>query len=292
MTESPGRIVGLLADRRRRDELVGLVALVGGAAAASPRVGVVLGLAVARAGRRPSRCGPSACRGPSRSSGRRRSRCARRPPRPALLDRREQSARRRRRRVAPVGEGVDDEVLDARLARRCSISALRWRSEECTPPSETSPIRCTRGASRSASRSTSFSASEPSSTASSMRARSCGTIAPGAEVEVADLGVAHLPGGQADGLAAGGQLRVVVALPQPVEHRRVGERDRVARPVRRQPPAVEDDEADGGNRAHGVLSLARRLDDRGERARRRGWRRRRARRRRRAAPAARRRSRA
>ena len=91
-----------------------------------------------------------------------------------------------------------------------SISALRWRSEECTPPSETSPIRCTRGASRSASRMTSFSASEPSSTALSMRSEVLRDDRAGAEVEVADLGVAHLPRRQSDRLAARGQLRVVV----------------------------------------------------------------------------------
>src|SRR5690242_6689921 len=58
------------------------------------------------------------------------------------------------------------------------ISAFRWRSLECTPPSEASPIRCTRGASSSAACSTSLAASEPSWTASSIRARSCLTIAP------------------------------------------------------------------------------------------------------------------
>ena len=50
-----------------------------------------------------------------------------------------------------------------------------------------------------------------------------------AEVEVADLGVAHLPVGQPDGAAAGGQRRVRVALPERVEDRRV-------RPARRRCP--------------------------------------------------------
>jgi hypothetical protein len=53
----------------------------------------------------------------------------------------------------------------------------------------------------------------------------------GAEVEVADLAVAHLALGQPDGAPAGGQLRVAVALPQLVEHRCLGERQRVARPI-------------------------------------------------------------
>ena len=61
----------------------------------------------------------------------------------------------------------------------------------------------------------------------------------GAEVEVPDLRVAHLPVGQPDGAPAGRQLRVRVARPQLVEDRRVGQRDRVARARRREPPAVE-----------------------------------------------------
>ncbi len=66
----------------------------------------------------------------------------------------------------------------------------------------------------------------------------------GAEVEVADLRVAHLPGRQADGLAAGGQGRRVVGLPQLVEDGGVGERDGVARARLREAVAVEDDERD------------------------------------------------
>ena len=90
---------------------------------------------------------------------------------------------------------------------------------------------------------------------------------PRAEVEVADLRVAHLPLGQPYARAAGGQRGVVVLLPESVEHRRVGERDRVARPIRRQPPAVEDHQADGGDRAsrRGGVEPARDLDDARER---------------------------
>ena len=52
---------------------------------------------------------------------------------------------------------------------------------------------------------------------------------PGAEVEVADLGVAHLPVRQADVAALGRELRVRIAVPELVEDRGVGLRDRVAR---------------------------------------------------------------
>src|SRR5262249_41511393 len=66
----------------------------------------------------------------------------------------------------------------------------------------------------------------------------------GAQVGVADLRVPHLPFGQPDRTAGGGQLRVRVARPQVVEHRRRGKFDGVSRPRRRHPPAAEDEEAD------------------------------------------------
>ena len=50
-------------------------------------------------------------------------------------------------------------------------------------------------------------ASDPSCTARSIRVRSCITTLPGAEVEMADLGVAHLALGQPDRAPAGGQRR-------------------------------------------------------------------------------------
>jgi hypothetical protein len=74
---------------------------------------------------------------------------------------------------------------------------------------------------------------------------------PGAEVEVADLAVAHLALRQPDRRPARGQLRVREALEQPVEDRRAGEVDGVAGPGRGDPPAVEDDE-DGGGERHGA----------------------------------------
>ena len=107
--------------------------------------------------------------------------------------------------------------------RRCSI-------EECTPPSETRPMRWTR--------------STPSKRGlqhrvARQRAVGDGLVdarqvladdRAGAEVEVADLGVAHLPLGQPDRAAAGRQLRVRVARPEVVEDRRVGQLDGVAGP--------------------------------------------------------------
>ncbi len=63
--------------------------------------------------------------------------------------------------------------------------------------------------------------------------------------EVADLRVPHLPGRKAHRLARRRECRVRVPLPESVEHRRAGELDGVPWPRRRNPPAVEDDEADG-----------------------------------------------
>src|SRR5207244_10283021 len=66
---------------------------------------------------------------------------------------------------------------------------------------------------------------------------------PGTDREVADLGVAHLPRRQSDGLAGRVERRVRVGAPQAVEVRRVRQFDRVARPGRGATPAVEDDES-------------------------------------------------
>ena len=63
-----------------------------------------------------------------------------------------------------------------------------------------------------------------------------------ADREVADLRVAHLAVGKADRRARRGECRVWIPLPESVEHRRLGELDRVAGPRGRDPPPVEDDE--------------------------------------------------
>ena len=90
---------------------------------------------------------------------------------------------------------------------------------------------------------------------------------------MADLGVAHLPVGKPDVAPAGRQRRVRVALPELVEDRASGERDRVAGPGLGQPPAVEDDQAATGpardqppprRSSAASLRLARQLADREE----------------------------
>ena len=64
----------------------------------------------------------------------------------------------------------------------------------------------------------------------------------GAEVEVTDLGVAHLSLGQTDIGPPGGQGGVGEGVPQSVEDRRFGEIDRVSGSGLGQPPSVEDDQ--------------------------------------------------
>ncbi len=64
--------------------------------------------------------------------------------------------------------------------------------------------------------------------------------AAGSDREVADLRVAHLSRRQPDRFARCGERRLRVLIVQPVEHRRVGELDGVARPRRSDAPAVQD----------------------------------------------------
>ena len=66
--------------------------------------------------------------------------------------------------------------------------------------------------------------------------------ASGADRQMSDLRVPHLPGRKADRLAGSGEGRVRVLSPEAVEGRRVGELDGVSRPRRSEAPAVQDDE--------------------------------------------------
>ena len=64
----------------------------------------------------------------------------------------------------------------------------------------------------------------------------------GADRQVPHLGVPHLPLRQPGGLTRGDEGRVRVCRPEPVEHGRRRQLDRIPRAWRRAPPAVEDDE--------------------------------------------------
>ena len=72
--------------------------------------------------------------------------------------------------------------------------------------------------------------------------------AAGAHVHVADLGVAHLAGGQADGFARRDQLRVRIALEQLVVDGRARQRDGVVLAFGADAPAVEDDQDERAGR--------------------------------------------
>src|SRR5689334_12671130 len=74
--------------------------------------------------------------------------------------------------------------------------------------------------------------------------------------QVPDLGVAHLAGRQADGLAGGSERRMRVARPERVEDRRLGLRDSVPRPGRGAAPPVEDDKRYEGESRAAVSQIA------------------------------------
>ena len=76
---------------------------------------------------------------------------------------------------------------------------------------------------------------------------------PGAEVEVADLRVAHLPFGQPDIGALGGELGMGKVGPEAIEDGGRGKRDRVAWARLGHAPAIEDDQ---GRRGEGRIGQA------------------------------------
>jgi hypothetical protein len=151
-----------------------------------------------------------------------------------------------RQGVATVGEGVEDDVGDAllggQLDRRLDVlpagvdAAVGDEAEQVQAAAGTIAGALAGGQQRLVFEEAAVGDGvvDPSQVLLDDR--------PGAEVEVADLGVAHLPVGEADVAALGGELGMRVAGPEGVEDRRLGQRDRVARPRLGQPPAVEDDQ--------------------------------------------------
>ena len=120
---------------------------------------------------------------------------------------------------------------------------------EWTPPYETRPRRWTSPprsrALRKTSASTSLRANEPSATAWFTPREILDQDPPRPDREMADLRVPHLSGRKANGLAGRRQRRLRIPGDERVENRCVGELDGVSRAGRGDPPAVEDDEADG-----------------------------------------------
>ena len=241
-----------MADRRRLDELVGLAALVGGADRLRGRVGVVLGAAVDEQVVGLLRAVPAlvAVHGEVATDDGADAPAAR-VGAPALeaLD---EPGPGVGERVAAVREGVDDEVADAepggQLDQRPQVLGPRVHAAVAGQPDEVHALGSHHRLDQhlvGRDRAVLDGLVDARQVLLDDRA--------GAEVEVADLTVAHLARGQPDGFALGLQLGVRIALPEGVEDRRVGLRDRIARPGLGQPPTVEHDEADRRYRqvAHG-----------------------------------------
>ena len=136
----------IVAERGRQHELVALAARIGGLDRGD-RIGGVLALGRRSARDRPSRPGPSACRGPSRNSARRPWRCGRR--------------RGRRYRPRTAGDsrsrdlgGVSRPSRKAWTATgspasaRIAASAAMWCWCEWTPPGDRRPMHMRRAAAR------------------------------------------------------------------------------------------------------------------------------------------------
>ena len=207
-----------------------------------------------------------------------------------------QRSRSPRKRSPPVGD-VSRPSVNAWTTRSGTprSAPMRMRAStclgpECTPPSDTSPMRWTRSAPANA-RAQDLVLGQRAVGDRLVDAREV-LLDDGAraEVQMADLAVAHLPVRQADRAAARDERRVRIARPEVVEHRGLGERDGVPRAVGGETPAVEDDEDRRGERVHGRSGPRGGRDDRRRRTPGRARRRPRARRRCPGARAARRRS--
>ena len=105
----------------------------------------------------------------------------------------------------------------------------------------------------------------PSSIAASIRGRSWRTGSPGPDVQMADLGVAHLTGGQADRLLGRAEHRVRPPRDEVPPHRHPGSGDRIVLRPLPDAEAVDDDDHDrprpaiaARHRCHHVLDRRRR----------------------------------
>ena len=98
--------------------------------------------------------------------------------------------------------------------RHARPAPRRGARDECTPPSLTRPMRCTRSAPANAARSTSLRRERAVGDRLVDARQVLADDRAGAEVEVADLGVAHLPVGQPDGRAAGASAACAGSAPR------------------------------------------------------------------------------
>ena len=211
-----------------------------------------------------------------------------------------------RQRVAAVGEGVEDDVghalLRGQLDRRLDVLPAGVHAAVGDQPEQVqAAARAAPGAVAGVEQRRVFEEAAVGDRVVDPR-QVLLDDRPGAEVEMADLGVAHLPVGQPDVAPLGGEFRVRIRAPETVEDGRLGQRDRVARPRRGEAPAVQDHQCQRWDRhdADPTVALNDRMGTKGapdlmllplwrRNLRGRGWRRLPGRRRCPPAPAARRR---
>jgi hypothetical protein len=145
--------------------------------------------------------------------------------------------RRGRGHVAAVGERVDPRLLRREGQQRLEVVDVRVHTSVRHQAEQVDALPALEGGAQGLvleQRAVADRAVDPLQVLVEDAAR--------ADRQVPDLGVAHLSVRQADCLARGDELRVRIVAPQPVEDGRVRELDGVARPRRRDAPAVEDDE--------------------------------------------------
>ena len=164
-----------------------------------------------------------------------------------LLDGRQVPPGAPRRRVPAVEEGVDDDVADL-LARRQleagdEVAHVAVHAAPGDQAHEVQPAPPPRGlGARLAQDAVLEEAAVLDGEADAREVLVDDTA--GADVEVADLGVAHLARRQSHGRAGGVEHAVRVLRQQPVEDRRAGEAHGVVRARRGDAPAVHDDQDD------------------------------------------------
>ncbi len=168
-------------------------------------------------------------------------------------------ARRLRRRIAPVGERMDSAGTPAPM--RIFASATAWSWCECTPPGETRPSRWQVPPLALSLAMRSTSAGAPRDLARRDGVGDARQVlhhhAACADVEVPDLGVAHLAVGQTDVAARRAQEGVRPRAPEAVEGRRPGLQHGVVGALVAPTPPIENNQHDGTTCLHVESALPR-----------------------------------
>ena len=264
----------IVADHRRHDELVEFLVGVGiGDRRRARRESAARRLRRSRY--RLSRRGPSACRGPWRNSGRTRvaivtdggSAASSRlrssaadcggVSRPSVKRMHQRPARRPRSRIFGQRRGMI--LMRMHAARRDQAEQMAGAAARFELLDEIDERRRARD----------LAAGDRGADARQILHHH----AAGADIEMADFGIAHLAVGQADVLAGGVQKAVRQALPQPVEGRRLGLADGVVRRVLAPAPAVQNDQHNRASLLHCPLSSGLKMNPRYGGSRRRSMRR-------------------